>query len=243
MRVEARPAFYALAPGGWRDYVTLLHPPYTAWHLSYVVMGATLAPVVAWDRLLLGLLAFFLATGVGAHALDELHGRPLRTRIPDRVLWTLAVTAIAGAVALGVYACVAYTLWLVPCVAFGAVVVVAYNLELLGGVVHGDVWFALAWGGLPALTGYLGEAGRVSDEALALVAFATLLSAAQRVLSRPVRDVRRQVAAVEGTVERRDGRREALGPRSLIGAPETALRLLSAASVVLALALVLARAT
>jgi len=46
---EARPAFYALAPGGWRDYVTLLHLPYTLWHLSYVVIGACLAPhVPAW---------------------------------------------------------------------------------------------------------------------------------------------------------------------------------------------------
>ncbi len=79
---ESRPAFYALAAGGWRDYVTLLHPPYTAWHLSYVVMGAALAPQFEWDRLLAALAAFFLGMGVGAHALDELNGRPLRTRIP-----------------------------------------------------------------------------------------------------------------------------------------------------------------
>ena len=37
---ETRSAFYALEPGGWRDYVTLLHPPYTLWHLSYVAIGA-----------------------------------------------------------------------------------------------------------------------------------------------------------------------------------------------------------
>ena len=37
---EERPAFYALAPGGWRDWWTLLHPPYTMWHLSYVALGA-----------------------------------------------------------------------------------------------------------------------------------------------------------------------------------------------------------
>ena len=38
-----RPAFYALRGGGWRDLVTLLHPPYTAWHLSYVALGAAAA--------------------------------------------------------------------------------------------------------------------------------------------------------------------------------------------------------
>jgi hypothetical protein len=118
MTVGARPAFYALAPGGWRDYVTLLHPPYTLWHLSYVAVGAGLAPVLAWDRLGLALAAFFLGMGVGAHALDELRGRPLQTRIPARVLWALAAVSIAGAVAIGIFASVAYTPWLAPLVVF-----------------------------------------------------------------------------------------------------------------------------
>ena len=79
---EARPAFYALAPGGWRDYVTLLHPPYTAWHLSYVVIGAGLAPKLYEGRLAAALVAFFLALGIAAHALDELNGRPLADADP-----------------------------------------------------------------------------------------------------------------------------------------------------------------
>jgi hypothetical protein len=239
----ARPAFYALAPGGWRDYVTLLHPPYTAWHLSYVAIGAALAPVLAWNRLLLALAAFFLALGVGAHALDELRGRPLRTRIPDGVLWALAVASITAAIGIGVYASVAYTALLVPFVAFGAFIVAAYNLELFGGRFHTAAWFALAWGAFPALTGYVAQAERLDDEALAAAVFATLLSWAQRVLSTPVRHVRREVASVEGAVTLVDGTREPLGPRSLMGAPETALRLLSAATVVLATALVLVHAT
>lgn len=70
---EKRPAFYALRQGAWRDYLTLLHPPYTLWHLSYVVMGAAAAPVLRLDRLGLAALAFFLAVGLGAHALDELN--------------------------------------------------------------------------------------------------------------------------------------------------------------------------
>jgi hypothetical protein len=99
MSVEARPAFYALAPGRWRDYVTLLHPPYTLWHLSYVVIGAALAPDWRPTRLVATLAAFFLAVGIGAHALDELNGRPLSTQIPDRTLAALAAGSIAVAVA------------------------------------------------------------------------------------------------------------------------------------------------
>src|SRR3954449_6862129 len=100
-RVE-RPAFYALRSGGWRDLVTLLHPPYTAWHLSYVALGAAAAPSIHSDRLLAALAAFFLAVGVAAHALDELQGRPLRTRLSDRALISLTVISLAGAVAIGI---------------------------------------------------------------------------------------------------------------------------------------------
>ena len=90
-----RPAFYALESGGWRDYWSLLHPPYTAWHLSYVVIGACIAPVVNVGWLFETALAFFLAMGLAAHALDELNGRPLRTHIPDGVLVTIAVVGLA----------------------------------------------------------------------------------------------------------------------------------------------------
>src|SRR5438067_4626175 len=92
-----RPSFYALRPGGWRDYVTLLHPPYTLWHLSYVVIGGAIAPRFDAGVLGLALAAFFLALGIGAHALDELNGRPLQTRIPSATLVALAAVSVVGA--------------------------------------------------------------------------------------------------------------------------------------------------
>jgi len=98
----ARPAYYAARQGAWRDWWTLLHPPYTAWHLSYVVIGAALAPHVRLPALFATLIAFFLAVGLSAHALDELRGRPLQTRIPAAALIAVAVAGLAGAVALGV---------------------------------------------------------------------------------------------------------------------------------------------
>jgi hypothetical protein len=186
-----RPAFYALESGGWRDYVTLLHPPYTAWHLSYVAIGASLAPDLHWDRLLAALAAFFLALGIGAHALDELQGRPLRTEIPTGVLWALAIGSVAGAVGIGVVAAVVWTPWLLPFVAAGAFLVFAYNLELLGGAFHTDLWFALAWGAFPLLTGYFVVAEKLSLEALLAAVFAVATSLAQRTLSTQVRGVRR----------------------------------------------------
>jgi hypothetical protein len=240
---EARPAFYALAPGGWRDYVTLLHPPYTAWHLSFVAIGAALAPELHEGRLAAAAAAFFLGMGVAAHALDELNGRPLATRIPERVLLALTVVALVGAVAIGIAGAVAFDLWLLVFVAVGALLVPAYNLELFGGVIHNNLGFALAWGAFPLLTGYFACAGTISWVALLAAAYAGLMSYTQRVLSTPVRHARRRVAAVTGTLELRDGTREPVTHELLYGAQERALKLLAAANVCLAAALLVLRLT
>ena len=242
MTTTPRPAFYALTPGGWRDYLTLLHPPYTLWHLSYAAIGAALAPTFSWARLGAAVAAFALAMGVGAHALDELKGRPLRTEIPDGVLWALAAVSIAAAVAIGIASAIAWTLWLLPLVAFGGFIVVAYNLELFGGLFHGYLWFGIAWGALPVLAGYVAQAGSIEAAAVVAAVGATLLSLAQRSLSTRVRDMRRRAVAVHGTVEYRDGRVEELTATVLTGEPERALRLLAAAVTALAVAMVLARA-
>jgi hypothetical protein len=237
----ARPAWYALETGGWRDYVTLLHLPYAAWHLSYVVIGGCLAPLVAWGRLGAAVAAFGLAVGVGAHALDELNGRPLRTGIPGPILVVLATVSIGAACAIGVAGALAYERWLVLLVPLGLFLVLAYNLELLGGRFHSDLWFGLAWGGFPVLCGYAAVAGELSVGVLLAAAFAVLLSLAQRALSNHVRFVRRRVASVEGGLELRDGTSAELAAEDLIAAEERGLRLLAAASVVLAAALVAVR--
>jgi hypothetical protein len=238
IRSSSRPAWYALDRGSWRDYVTLLHPPYTAWHLSYVVIGGCLAPAVAWGRLGAAVAAFALAVGIGAHALDELRGRPLRTRIPDGMLVALAGVSIALACAIGIAGAVRFEAWLVLLVPMGVFLVLAYNLELAGGRFHSDLWFGLAWGGFPVLCGYAAVAGDIGAAALLGAGFAVLLSLAQRALSSHVRYVRRHVVAVRGELELRDGTRESLDAQRFTAAAERGLRLLSAATVVLAATLV-----
>jgi hypothetical protein len=218
--------------------VTLLHLPYTAWHLSYVVIGGCLVPAVVWGRLGAVVAAFGLAVGVGAHALDELRGRPLRTGIPSSVLVVLAAISIGAACAIGVAGAIAFEPWIALLVPVGLFLVLAYNLELLEGRFHSDLWFGLAWGGFPIICGYAAVAGDLSVVALLAAAFAVLLSLAQRALSNHVRFVRRRVAAVDGELELEDGSRERLDADSLIAAEERGLRLLAAASVVLAAALV-----
>jgi len=229
------PAFYAL--GGatpWKEYVNLLHIPYTLWHLSYVVLGAAIAPSVHVDRLIGTLLAFFLAVGIASHALDELNGRPLGTRIPQGVLITLAAMSLAGAVGLGVVAGLSQAMWIYPFVAFGAFIVIAYNLGLWNDRFHTDFWFAFAWGAFPVLASYWIHASRLSAAVVLLALGCFALTVAQRTLSTQVRTVRRRTRRVEGTMELNDGSSVVLGEASLIAAPERALLLLSIFSVALA---------
>jgi len=238
---EERPAFYALAPGGWRDWWTLLHPPYTLWHLSYVAMGAATVPELDLYRLGMSLLGFFLGLGLAAHALDELRGRPLGTSIPDRVLQGLAIVALLAAGAVGVVGVVQVSAWLAIFIVVGVFLVVAYNLEFLGGRFHSDLWFAIGWGGFPALTGAFAQNGTLDLAAVLVAAACVAISVAQRVLSTPVRRLRRRVATVEGTITLRDGTTEPIGADIIKTAPEGALKILSIAMPLLATGFVISK--
>jgi hypothetical protein len=240
MRDALAPAYYARGAGGWRrDVLALLHPPYTAWHLSYVLIGASLAPTLDPQRLSATLLAFFFAVGVSAHALDELHGRPLRTEIPGTVLVGAAIGGLVVAIALGVAGVTRVGIGLVPFIVVGVLFVVAYNLELGGGRLHGDVWFALSWGAFPALTAYFAQTGRVSIGAIVVAAAAGALSYGQRALSTPARLLRRRTASVEGVVRLDDGSLIELDESVLLHPLELALRSFSWAVVALGSGLVL----
>jgi hypothetical protein len=237
----ARPAYYAARQGPWRDWWTLLHPPYTAWHLSYVVIGASLAPRIRLSTMLLTLLAFFLAVGVAAHAVDELRGRPLQTKIPGGVLVGVTVAGLAGALACGVIGVERAGWGLVPFLVIGPVLVIAYNAELFGGVIHTDLGFAVSWGAFPVLTGYAAQIGNLAITPVLAAAGALALSSAQRALSTPARTIRRRSTQVEGTVTLAAGPVIAIDREYLLGPLEQALRALSWATALLAASLAVAR--
>jgi len=236
--VSARPAYYAARSGGWRDWWTLLHPPYTGWHLSYAVIGASLAPQVRTSRLVATVLAFFLAVGLAAHALDELHGRPLRTRIPSWALVLVVVLGLAGALVLGVFGVLRVGWTLVPFMAAGPLLAVGYNAELF---LHTDFGFAFAWGAFPLLTAYVAQAGTLSLAAVLAAVAAYALSYTQRSLSTPARDIRRRATDVSGTVTFSSGRVADLSADVLIRPLERALRAASWAIMLFAAALAVAR--
>jgi hypothetical protein len=236
-----RPAFYALRPGGWRDLVTVLHPPYTAWNLANVAIGAAVAPHLYGARLVATLGAFLLGVGVCAHALDELNGRPLGTHLSTRALVAMAGLSLGGAVAIGVLGAVTISLTLIPFVLVGVFVVLAYNLEWLGGRFHTAFWLAASWGAFPALTGYWVNALQLRAPAVLAAAACFMLTLAQRRLSTPVRELRRRTVSLSGEQRLADGTVVPLDAARLAAPLEGALGACALAMVLLAVGLVLAR--
>jgi hypothetical protein len=236
-----RPAFYAIGRGRAGELLTLLHPPYTAWHLSYYALGCAVAPRLHVDRLLWGLAAFGLAVGVAAHALDELNDRPLGTSFSDRALLLLASVTLLGALAIGVVGVLTVSAWLAPFVLVGALFLPAYNLELIGGRVHSDIWFAIGWGAFPALTGYFINAEKVALPGLLIALGCMVMSIAQRRLSSPARELRRRTSSISGVRTTPDGRHEELSLSALLAPLDGALAALSVAVVLTTCAIVAAR--
>jgi hypothetical protein len=241
-----RPAFYALRPGGWRDLVSVLHPPYTLWNVSNVAIGAAAAPHIYAGRLAAAIAAFFLAVGIGAHSLDELHGRPLGTQLSRRALIALAVGGLGGALAIGIAGTIVVSPTLAPLVLAGGFIAPAYNLELFGGRFHTDFWLAASWGGFSAFTGWwvnsLGlHSAREAIAAGAAVLACFFLTTVQRRLSTPVRELRRRTLAVEGEQRLTDGTVRRLSRADLAAPLDGALRGLSIAVPLLAVAAVALR--
>jgi hypothetical protein len=236
-----RPAFYALRPGGWRDLVTLLHLPYTAWNLANVAIGASLAPHLHANRLLAALAAFLLGVGICAHALDELNGRPLQTDISSRTLVGLASVSLIGAAAIGIVGALTISLTLLPFVAAGAFIVAAYNLEWFGGRFHTTFWLAASWGAFPTLTGYWVNSQTLRVSAVLAAAGCFMLTILQRHLSTPARELRRRTISLTGEQRLSDGSTIALDASTIAAPLEGALRACATGVVLLAIGMVLAR--
>jgi hypothetical protein len=235
----AQPAFYARTGTTWGDLLTVLHPPYTAWHLSYVVFGASLASDLDVLRLAGTLTAFFFGTGIAAHALDEWHSHPLGTRFAGGTLLALAAGGLGAGMAVAVAGAFVISPWVLAWAAAGALLAMGYTLEW-HRLLHTDVTFGLAWGGFPVLVGYWSQTEHFGLAALLVALATTLMSLAQRALSKPARYIRRTALDASATVESPAGIER--WPRNrLLATWELPLKLLSAAAVTLATGLLVMR--
>ncbi|HYJ23963.1 MAG TPA: hypothetical protein VE027_03080 [Acidimicrobiia bacterium] len=230
---DRRPAFYAPTGSLTGDFVSLLHAPYTLWHLSYVPIGAALAAELDWFILGGTLVAFAVGLGVGAHALDEVKSRPLGTRISDRALWSVGIGAMLVSLAIAVIGSFVVSPWVLLWAIAGIFLAVGYALEW--PFLHSDVGFGLAWGAFPLLVGYWAQTMTITLPVIVMAAMACLLSLAQRALSTPARFVRRRTGEAVTVF---DGERS-WDRGQLLQTWEKPLRLLTWTTVTLAIGLLL----
>ena len=229
--MSERPAFYAPTGSRRGDFVSLLHIPYTLWHLSYVAIGAALAPELDWRILAGTLTAVGIGLGIGAHALDEVKSRPLRTGFSDLALWLIGLGAMAATLVIAALGAAEVSPWVYAWATAGVLLAMGYAQEW--PVIHTDLGFAVAWGAFPALVGYWAQTREVSFPVVIVAVAAVLLSLAQRALSSPARFVRRRTT--ESVVSFDDDRRWGRG--ELLKSWETPLRLLTWTTVAIAVGL------
>jgi len=221
-----------------RVLIGLLFLPYTGMVLSYTIIGAMLAERIYWDRVGAIVTIYFLALGIGAHALDAVGSKnvkPWGTVFSDGPLWAVALSSITIAYTIGIYYMVLYT----PLLALIALVegffLFAYNLEWFGGRFHTDPWFAVSWGGLPVLAGYILQTNRLSLMALVVAISTGLFSLVEIKTSRPYKALRCRfpTTKTEGDEEQRE----------MLQRYEVILKSLSAAVLLLGIGLLMWRIT
>jgi hypothetical protein len=203
----------SFGPERFRLAVGLLFLPYTGMVLAYTVIGSMLAPAIYWDRVAAIVLIYFLALGIGAHALDAVGSgapKPWGRVFSRAQLWALAITSLLTAYAVGIWYMVLYTPLLWPIALAEGFFVLAYNLEWFHGRFHRDFWFALSWGALPVLAGYILQTNAVSPAALLVAAAMALLSLVEIKASRPYKDLRRAAASGQAADRGQIARLEAI---------------------------------
>lgn len=181
-------------PLRFRAAMGLLFLPYTGMVLAFTLIGSMLAETIHWDRVAAILAIYFLALGIGAHALDALGSRgpkPWGAAFSTRQLWLLAAGSVGLAYAIGIY----YVVRHAPMLSWIAIVegffLLAYNLEWFRGRFHTDGWFAVSWGGLPVLAGYVLQTNSLSLPALLIAIAMALLSLVEIKASRPYKTLKR----------------------------------------------------
>jgi len=180
-------------PLRFRAFVGMLFLPYTGMCISFTLLGSMLADIVHWDRVIALSLIYFLAVGIGAHALDAIGSKrkPWGDILGFRLLLALAVSSIAVAYAMGVYYIICY----VPLLSIIAILegffLLAYNLELFRGLFHNNLTFSISWGSLPLLAGYIMQTNGISIEALLLSLVTTSIAYAEIRVSRLYKEMKR----------------------------------------------------
>src|ERR671910_1044091 len=182
-------------PLKFRAFIGMLFLPYTGMCVSFTIIGSMLSESIQWDRVLSIFVIYFLALGVSAHAADNLGSKKIKPWGSFFTAFELKLMVIGGlfvSYVLGIY----YIITFVPLLLIIAIIegffLFAYNFELFNGFFHNNFWFAISWGSLPLLAGFVIQTNSISILSLIASIIAFLVAYVEIRISRKYKELKRK---------------------------------------------------
>ena len=182
-------------PLKFRAFIGMLFLPYTGMCISFTIIGSMLSESILWDRVLSIFIIYFLALGVSAHAADNLGSKKIKPWGNFFTTFELKLMVIGGlsvSYAIGIY----YIIIFVPLLLIIAIIegffLFAYNFELFNGFFHNNFWFAVSWGSLPLLAGFVIQTNSISILSLFSSTIAFLIAYSEIRISRIYKELKRK---------------------------------------------------
>ncbi|HEX5673691.1 MAG TPA: hypothetical protein VFX75_05765, partial [Nitrososphaeraceae archaeon] len=137
-------------------------------------------------------IIYFAALGISAHAADSMgsKSKPWGNRFSNLELLIMVVCGLLVAYGIGAYYIVYYTPLLLPIAILEGFFLIAYNYELWRGFFHNNLWFAISWGSMPLLAGYIMQTNSLSYVAILVSVAAFLVSYTEIRLSRKYKETK-----------------------------------------------------
>lgn len=181
-------------PIKFRIFIGMLFLPYTGMCISFAIIGSLLSPsTIAWDRVLAIIIIYFSALGISAHAADSMGSRskPWGNLFSRVELLIMVVVGLIIAYGIGTYYIVYYVPLLLPIAILEGFFLFAYNYELWNGFFHSNIWFAVSWGSMPLLAGYIMQTNSLSYIAAVISVVTFLISYVEIRLSRKYKETKK----------------------------------------------------
>lgn len=180
-------------PIKFRIFVGMLFLPYTGMCISFSIVGSLLSPTtIMWDRIVAIVIIYFAALGISAHAADNMGSKkkPWGDLFSNLELLIMLVCGLVVAYAIGAYYIIFYVPLLLPIAILEGFFLFAYNYEIWNGFFHNNIWFAISWGSMPLLAGYVMQTNSISYVPLLISTAAFLISYIEIKLSRRYKEFR-----------------------------------------------------
>jgi len=157
-------------------------------------MGLLILIPACWIRVSAKFLISFLSVGLSDHVADNLGSRKIKPwgdYFTKRALIVMTISGVSFAYVIGIYYMIKYVPLLWPISIAEGFFLFAYNFELFNGLFHNNLWFAISWGCLPVLAGYVIQTNSISELAIMISLIAGIMAYLQIRISRQYKELKR----------------------------------------------------